>query len=314
MSALLSNQTCHLCLQNPATAFCSCTQPFVLLCSSCEPSHVSKASYHHVLLPLDASAPPFAAGPLEEKKAALRRNIERLDKHCAEVSIFVDTTTAYISHYGEWMQGVLKGKREEVNTQIEVAIGEADVCAAQGILPSSPLARAVLTMPANQLEAIVACSINYPKMQEICESCFVYSNSLQSICDNYTYALHPAQNPPLPFPSQLLVSLKADTVEVFNYREKKWKSQVLQPAIFADKHSRYVWIDSHLFCSGGGSCPSWSGAYVLSQTEQWTARRVTDMLTARGRHGLWWQRAQAAVLVFGGNAYAGCGNTYSRQR
>lgn len=96
-----------------------------------------------------------------------------------------------------------------------------------------------------------------------------------------------------------------EKVKIFNFPRMQWDSYPLTSPVTMDKFSRYVWVASELFCSGGGICYlGWpfgrQEAFLLNHGCVWTVTQLPHMLMPRCDQGLWWCPAQQAVLVFGG--------------
>ena len=103
-----------------------------------------------------------------------------------------------------------------------------------------------------------------------------------------------------------IVSVSKDKVRTFNPHRMMWDTRKLKSEIAVDAGSRYIWVESNLFCSGGNSYPGWgtdhsglAATYLLSGSD-WHVRQGADMLIPRSDHGLVWLPKQQSVLIFGG--------------
>lgn len=104
-----------------------------------------------------------------------------------------------------------------------------------------------------------------------------------------------------------LVSVWENRIKTVDFARKVWVSSPLSTTINIGEHSRYVWVDTGLFCSGGIQSlgqPSErfkQDAYLLKPgSRDWAVTHLTDMNVARYSHGLWWFQTNRKVMVFGG--------------
>ena len=115
--------------------------------------------------------------------------------------------------------------------------------------------------------------------------------------------------------SHQLVSLESMQVKVFNFTQQEWDIHPLPRLIDMDMNSRYLWVDSGLFCSGGmhslGFGAGRQKAYLLGIGD-WAVTQLADMLNPRLFHGLWWLPARHLVLAFGGKVHIGLRKSYLR--
>jgi len=111
-----------------------------------------------------------------------------------------------------------------------------------------------------------------------------------------------------------LASVEEDKVKLWDFSTRSWNSAPLHPPIEVDIGSRYVWMETGLFVSGGRHHLGWGGeasrreAYEVGLAGVVT--RLADMLTPRRSHGLWWLAAKQQVLVFGGTLHPGYSKSY----
>jgi serine/threonine protein kinase len=103
-----------------------------------------------------------------------------------------------------------------------------------------------------------------------------------------------------------LASVWENRIKIIDFSRMRWVSSPLSSPIDIGEQSRYVWVDTGLFCSGGTqslgqqSERSKQDAYLLKPGREWAVTRLADMITSRHSHGLWWYQAQRKVMVFGG--------------
>lgn len=111
-----------------------------------------------------------------------------------------------------------------------------------------------------------------------------------------------------------LASVEEDKLKLWDFSTHSWNSAPLHPPIEVDIGSRYLWMETGLFVSGGRGHLGWGGeasrreAYEVGLAGVVT--RLSDMLTPRRSHGLWWLAAKQQVLVFGGTLHSGYSKSY----
>lgn len=104
-----------------------------------------------------------------------------------------------------------------------------------------------------------------------------------------------------------LVSLTAESIEVFDIPKKSHYERLLDKPIVVDQTSRWIWMESSLFCSGGTTQEqAQRNAYEVQP--EGTVTQLPDMITPRSCHGLWWDSHRHQLDVFGGTAYLGEGS------
>lgn len=89
-------------------------------------------------------------------------------------------------------------------------------------------------------------------------------------------------------------------VSVYDFTRLTWDAIPLSFPVELGLDCRYIWVETGLFCSGGGEhCKR---TYLLDK--DWGVTCLADMLESRNNHGLW-ASARSSVLTFGGTTYTG---------
>lgn len=89
---------------------------------------------------------------LTRNKEELRRNVAQMEKFCEGISSSVDAAISFLNLYRDRMLQCLRAEQALVSDTIERAIQEADKCLAKTSLPTSPLAKILLTEANGQVE------------------------------------------------------------------------------------------------------------------------------------------------------------------
>ena len=255
-----------------------------------------------------ASPPMRMSSVLTRNKEELRRNVAQMEKCCEEIASSVAATIRFLNLYRDRMLQHIRAEQAQVSDTIEKAIQEADKCLGKSSLPTSPLAKILLTEANGQVQ-FFNYTISVPDWEAIVLTWVAYSTDLDRLIAQSSNQVA------LP-----LVYVERNCVKIFN-SESSTLTRNLTSAVKLDRGSRYVWTDSGLFCAGGrnyaGLGEQWNGlrdAYMLTEGEQWTMTRLADMRLARFGQGLWWLATRHSVLVFGGNDYAGSSKSYERPK
>ena len=95
-----------------------------------------------------------------------------------------------------------------------------------------------------------------------------------------------------------LVHIDWTGVAVFSFTSSSWTRSLLSTPLPLDWGSRWIWLETQLFCSGGMEDSESRKAYLIGRN--WKVKQIANMLQARCYHGLWWDKTKTAVLVFGG--------------
>lgn len=107
--------------------------------------------------------------------------------------------------------------------------------------------------------------------------------------------------------TQSLAVVSGSHLEVWNYFRHTRKSAALSIPLKVDSCSRWVWMRTGLFCSGGfGHGDGTKEAYEVGQSGR--VVRLLDMKASRSNHGLWFDWARERVFVFGGGGVSFTGD------
>jgi hypothetical protein len=315
---MAGNQTCQLCYTEQAEVFCKCTVPSILLCRLCSATHQAKSpGIPHLTLPVAASDRDEEQflnrfQRLRDGKAAIFNNLVSLQRCRDEVNSTIDSAIVYLNQHRDWVLQCLQKEEEEISSAVNTAVVEAENCVAQGSEPENPLAKAILMLAPQEL-CVFTYSIAVLDLQSLCETLVTHHNTLQDLCKVPVKALEPA--PVLPLvaavdPSQLLVCVESHQLKFFSVTTRSWERAPLKTPIPTYEGCRYVWVETHLFCSGGygrdGKCRG--EAMLLKDGKEWESLKLGDLRIPRFAHGLWWLSSRRFVLVFGGNKHIGTGN------
>jgi hypothetical protein len=148
----------------------------------------------------------------------------------------------------------------------------------------------------------------YPSQRPTLESLLETAERMKACC------------PVLPrvYGARPLIAIKKNNILSLDCANWHFRQQVLQSTTAVELKSRYIWTDAGLVCCGG-TCSAGEGqayqgrrdAHLLEQIgEKWLLTRLRDMRVPRFSHGLWWDSAQQAVLVFGGKLHTGESKSY----
>ena len=88
----------------------------------------------------------------------------------------------WLLQYRESWVGWLQREKEQLAETIETAIQEAESCAAQGFIPATPLAQAILSAEPEKLR-VIRCRLRQPDLQSLSKSWIIYENDLQTLCE-----------------------------------------------------------------------------------------------------------------------------------
>ena len=100
-----------------------------------------------------------------------------------------------------------------------------------------------------------------------------------------------------------LCHVENDLYKVFSIPLMKMTSVTISgPVPEMGNGTRYVWVESGLFFSGGAGSKK---AYLLRVGVECEVGRLGDMRVARFAHGLWWDGARHHIVTFGGTFYPG---------
>lgn len=102
------------------------------------------------------------------------------------------------------------------------------------------------------------------------------------------------------FTSECLVLLSERDLYVWNVLRATRHSLVLSPPIKVDSCSRWVCMQTSLFCSGGFGYYGEGTQEAYAVDQEGTVLRLCDMSTGRRNHGLWFDSIRLGVVVFGG--------------
>lgn len=243
---MVSNRTCQVCQKHQATLFCKCNHPPVPLCPDCTACH--EAKYPSIDHP-KVSIPSLDM--LTDQKNALMRSVALMEECGQEVANSVDKAIECLQQYKEWWVDLLRTEREKVAVFIEAATEEAEYCLVRSAYPINPLAKALCSLSSEEL-LIFKYSVTPPDMPTLCQAWASYSLTLQTLIDQFSDPLPPTFNPqPNLSLSHALATIKPDQIRLFSQTSLTWQSFPLSLSISVDSGSRYLWVDSGLFCSGG---------------------------------------------------------------
>jgi len=110
-----------------------------------------------------------------------------------EVANSVDKVVEYLQQYKEWWVMLMRSEREKVVVLLEAAEREVEYCVMKGTVPFNPLARALCSLPSEEL-SIFEYSVTPPDLQTSCQAWATYSLTLQALIDQFS-ALPPPSNP-----------------------------------------------------------------------------------------------------------------------
>ena len=269
----LGNKTCEFCQSCEASHFCNCVQPPALFCLDCCGRHSAKfpRTIHHAI-PIAA----LSQNPNEYKRRSktitkatveLRKNIERLEQCHREFADMMQKCIAFLTEYRElWLQR-LQLEKENLQQAIEAAIQETTDCLDKDMKPVSPLARAIWSVPTEELE-VFSYSVNPPSLQTLCESWAFYQNYLQSLCERFSQS--PLQeevkeeslrrSSTMDTPSDVFAAVFEDKVELYDLNTQQSTRHTL--AVNFGIGGSYLALDKRtLLCLGAN--PASTAVYSL---------------------------------------------------
>jgi len=103
---------------------------------------------------------------LKKGTAALRRNLEDIEKHSHEIDEMIQMSINYLTEYRSWWLQYIQTEKETLSAAIEAAVQETTSCLDLGATPVSALSRALWVLPPEELQ-VVYCSVTIPDLQDL---------------------------------------------------------------------------------------------------------------------------------------------------
>lgn len=139
---------------------------------------------------------------LKQGRAALLKSLESLRLLSLEFDDLLQNCIRYLNEYRTWWLQQIQAEENAISEAVEAAIQETTACLDEGIEPVNPLAQALWTLPAEDLQ-IVTFSISPPDLQTLCQTWMTYENNLYGLCDRF--ASHQSEEHPSEEEDQLMV-------------------------------------------------------------------------------------------------------------
>lgn len=187
----ISNHTCQICNEHPASHYCDCSKPYVFFCLNCCDAHDAKfpriIHWHIPIAALSRRNPEeykHKNKSLMRAAVELRKNIEQLEKCCREFDDLIQNCISYLTNYRAWWRQELQAEKEILQAAIDIAIEETTNCLDKGLEPVSSLALAMWELPPDELQ-MFSYEISAPDLETLCKSWASYQNNLEGLCENF---------------------------------------------------------------------------------------------------------------------------------
>lgn len=227
---------CEICTQNAAGYYCECSGAQVFICSSCFSAHSDKyPSAQHNLVRIEAAdiselharTVAFCAG-----KAELQQNLATLDQCCRDLTSLVESIIQMLNDYLRDQLAHLRSLKATLEADIDEAVKEVE----------STLTAAEVDLRGKYsacLRSHEPGSLVLFRYQLDPNLVHTYRHSLPTFSIS-----EPAQVP-------LLVRLKADQLEVFDFQTESWDRSLRLSKSTSSYYSSYTSVDgSRVFCCG----------------------------------------------------------------
>ena len=219
---------------------------------------------------------------INKAKAELRENLVRMDQCREEFGNSIDAGIAYFGQYKDWVLQWMQSEKESAKAAFDAAINEADTCLARGSSPIEPMAKAIWTLPPEQLR-LFTYTITPPDLHSLSQTWVTCENNIKTISERLNQIPTPApaeeaKTSPSPIPkktkevptqptkkeaavpakhpresalSEHLLYVERNQVKIFNYSRKNWDIYPLVSTAATDRGTQYVWANEDLVCCGG---------------------------------------------------------------
>jgi len=219
---------------------------------------------------------------LSKAKTELRENLSRMDQCSEEFWSSIEGGIAYLQQYRDWWLQWMQSEKEHAKTSIEAGIQEADSNLAKGSSPVNPIAKAIWTLPTEQLR-LFTYTVAVPDLHALAQGWVTCSNGISTVADRLDKKPSPAvpksteekktapavpktapqpktKDTPLPKPiqrprqsalSDRLLFVERNQVKLFDFSQNDWDTIPLSSVAATDRGTQYVWAEEDLVCCGG---------------------------------------------------------------
>lgn len=298
-----NNRLCSMCVQQPASMYCSCSKSLVYLCDVCFLAHRNKApGLIHTTVPVEVAniagyqqrCQAFAEG-----REDLLQNLSRIDQCCAEFSNAVESLVTQIQQYRDQFLGQMQAWKSEFSGQIYDSIRETEASLTQEVVELKGKYSAALRNYTAGSLALFTFEVDCTQANA-CLSSIVKTQFLES-----KQPITPAQPPAAPLVQPAIAEIywiTDNSIQCFNARTLQLNSPVrLSSPVLIDGDNRWAVVDENqvLVCGGGSkkyAAPNvWKTALLLSKAGR--VQVLPDM--AYGHSGAGLIVRNGLALIFG---------------
>jgi len=297
---------CQVCERREASHFCECAGSPFLLCLDCIGLHHAKHPRTiHQVMPIAAlrQSPKdyrHKYEALKQGREALLKSLESLEQLTMEFDDLMQNCIRYMTEYRTWWLQTIQTEKAALAEAVETAIQETTACLDEGTEPENPIAQALWTLPAEDLQ-VVSYAISPPDLQTFCQTWVTYTNNLH--CLYARFAPHQPEESnkedqilkeQMSSSGEVFASMWENIVQIYDLKSQQSYKHIL-PAKSGNGRSYIALEGKRLLLVG--DYPASKTVYELDLSSL-LLTSLPSMGTARSRAGL--ATTTEFIYVFGG--------------